>query len=300
VTYASGGYVDTSVVVADLNQDGNPDLVMANDCATKACDTEGLVGVLLGNGDGTFQPASMYDSGGKNAQSIALGDVNRDGQLHILVAKEIDSIAELLGNGDGTFQPAVTVEVPGSHRVLVVADVNNDHNPDLVVPNYTANSVEVLLGNGDATFGALTSSDTGGLNVPSLAVADVNNDGALDVLAVNSCADFNCVTGTVAVLLGHADGTFQPAVTYDSGGNLPGSIAVGDINSDEKPDIVVANLKFDAQPLTGGGSAGVLLNSSLGPIPVRIDIKPGQVPNRVNPHSHALLRVALLATIASI
>jgi hypothetical protein len=136
----------------------------------------------------------------------------------------------------------VTVEVPGSHRVLVVADVNNDHNPDLVVPNYTANSVEVLLGNGDATFGALTSSDTGGLNVPSLAVADVNNDGALDVLAVNSCADFNCVTGTVAVLLGHADGTFQPAVTYDSGGNLPGSIAVGDINSDEKPDIVVANL----------------------------------------------------------
>ena len=296
VTYGSGGYVDPSVTVADMNQDGNPDLVVANTCADSLCDGSGLVGVLFGNGDGTFQAVFIYESGGKFAQSVAVGDVNRDGRLDILVANERDSVAALLGNGDGTFQSAVTYEAIGFHRFIAIADVNNDGNPDLVVPSYSSHSVDVLLGNGDATFGAPISSDTGGLNVPALAVADVSGDDALDVLAVNACADFNCVTGTVAVLLGNADGTFQPAVTYDSGGNLPGSIAVADVNGDAKPDVVVANFKIDSLPLTGGGSVGVLLNGSAGPIPTRIDIKPGAFPNRVNPHSHALLRVALLAT----
>jgi hypothetical protein len=296
MTYGSGGYLDTAVAVADMNQDGNPDLVVANTCADNICEGDGLVGVLFGNGDGTFQAALIYGSGGRFAQSVAVADVNGDGRLDILAANESGSIGALLGNGDGTFQPAAAYASPGSHRSIVIADVNGDGNPDVVVPSYTSHSVDVLLGNADGTFRDPISSDAGGLDAAALAVADVNGDGVLDALAVSSCADFNCMTGTLQVLPGNADGTFQPAVSYDSGGNIPGSIAVADLNGDAKPDVVMANVKLDSFPLSGAGSVAVLLNSSLGPAPARIDIEPGQFPNRVNPHSHALLRVALLAT----
>ncbi len=295
MTYGSGGYVDTSVAVADVNHDGNPDLVVANTCADNLCGDDGLVGVLFGNGDGTFQAALIYGSGGRFAQSVAVADVNGDGRLDILAANG-GSIGVLLGNGDGTFQAAVTYESVDSHRVIVVADVDGDTNPDIVVPSYTSHSVDVLLGNPDGTFRTPISSDTGGVEAAAVAVADGNGDGALDALALSSCADFNCVTGTVSVLLGNADGTFQPAVFYDSGGNLPLSIAVADVNGDTKPDVVVANFKVDSLPLSGAASVAVLLNSSVGLKPARIDIKPRQFPNRVSPHSHALLRVALLAT----
>jgi FG-GAP-like repeat len=299
MTYGSGGYIVTSVAVADMNHDGNPDLVVANTCADNLCglgEGDGLVGVLFGNGDGAFQAALIYGSGGRFAQSAAVADVNGDDRLDILAANESGSIGALLGNGDGTFQPAVAYESLGSHRFIVIADVNGDGSPDIVVPSYTSHSVDVLLGNADGTFHAPIGSDTGGLNAAAVAVADVNGDGALDALAVSSCADFRCETGTLNVLLGNADGTFQAAVSYDSGGNGPGSIAVGDVNGDTKPDVVMANFKADSFPLSGAASVAVLLNSSVGPTPARIDIRPGQFPNRVNPHSHALIRVALLAT----
>ena len=299
VTFGSGGYVDMSVAVADVNEDGNPDVVVANTCTDIGCglgEGDGVVGILLGNGDGTFQAAVTYGSGGRFAQSVAVADVDRDGRLDILVANENGSIGALSGNGDGTFQPAMAHESAGFHRSIVVADVNGDGNPDVVVPSYTNHSVDVLLGHGDGTFGDAISSDTGGLDAAAVAVADVDGDGVLDSLAVSSCADFHCSTGMVGVLLGNGDGAFEPAVSYDSGGNGPGSVAAADLDGDAKPDIVVANFKVNALPLALGGSVGVLLNRSFGPTPARIDINPGHFPNHVNPRSHALLRVALLAT----
>ena len=87
----------------------------------------GGVGVLLGNGDGTFQPAMSYPSGGYSAFSVAAGDVNGDGSLDLLVANEcsvVDSgglraqrrVGALLGNGDGTFQTAVSYSPGGSFQ----------------------------------------------------------------------------------------------------------------------------------------------------------------------------------------
>jgi hypothetical protein len=80
VTYGSDGGLLLSVVVANVNGDGKPDLVVANGnvCGTVSCD--GSVGVVLGNGDGTFQPATTSGSGGRDAFSVALADVNGDGK----------------------------------------------------------------------------------------------------------------------------------------------------------------------------------------------------------------------------
>ena len=86
VTYDSGGYEAQSVAVADVNGDGKPDLVVANLCASSDCTNGGVVGVLLGNGDGTFQAAVSYGSGGQDAESVAVADVNGDGKPDLVVA----------------------------------------------------------------------------------------------------------------------------------------------------------------------------------------------------------------------
>jgi hypothetical protein len=248
VAYDSGGFGAFSVAVADVNGDGKPDLVVANVCGA-ACGVpseEGSVGVLLGNGDGTFQPAVIYDSGGISPVSIAVADLNGDGKLDLVVANQCvkdeqcnpwteATVSVLLGNGDGTFQTAVSYDPGGAHTESVaVADVNGDGKPDLVAANACVDcgpaSVGVLLGNGDGTFQPAVVYD-----VPAagwVAIADVNGDGKQDLVVAG---------GDVCVLMGNGDGTFQIPVCDDTGGGDAISVAVADVNGDGKPDLLVAN-----------------------------------------------------------
>jgi hypothetical protein len=117
VTYDSGGGSSRSLAVADVNGDGKPDLVVAN-CGTNDCTGFSTASVLLGNGDGTFQTAVSYPSGCCNSLSIAVADVNSDGNPDLLVANACTivsfaclghgTVGVLLGNGDGTFRSVVT------------------------------------------------------------------------------------------------------------------------------------------------------------------------------------------------
>jgi hypothetical protein len=282
VTYSSGGSAPISVAVADINNDGKPDLLVA-------IDNNGVyssVGVLLGNGDGTFQKAVTYSSGGYSAYSVAAADVNGDGKpdvvvtnLYVAVSGNGDrgSVGVLLGNGDGTLQPVVTYG-SGAYQAdsVVVADINNDGKPDLLVANVCADakcakegSIGVLLGNGDGTFQTAVSYPSGGYWNRSVAVADVNGDGISDLLAANNCATVcqqnTGLPGSLGVLLGKGDGTFNLAVTFGSGGYGANSVAVVDVNGDGKPDVLVANCSVTGHKGCGGmskGTVGVLINTS--------------------------------------
>jgi hypothetical protein len=260
VAYDAGEFAGNiaPVVVADVNGDGKPDLLVP---------TTGGASVLLGNGDGTFQAAVTYSSGGVNPFSLAVADVNGDGKLDLAVANfSSNNVGILLGNGDGTFQPAVTFSsnTPGGSCPASVAfgNLDGDGKPDLIVANYCAQNflsqtVGVFLNNGDGTFQAATSYTSGGKVTESVIVADVNHDGKSDLIVVNFWAsDQDLSHSTVSVLLGNGDGSFQDAVPYDSGGAWALSVAVADVNGDGKPDLAVAN--------SNQGTVGVLLGNGDG------------------------------------
>jgi hypothetical protein len=267
VGYSSGGYEAASAVVADVNGDGKPDLLVGNSCSSSSsCNNTpdaGTVGVLLGNGDGTFGTAQTYGSGAGDldgyGETVAVADVNGDGKPDLVLAAQ-NGTGVLLGNGDGTFQAAVPYGSGGSF--VTVADVNGDGSLDLLVGNQRCSEpgcVGVLLGNGDGTFQAEVNYASSGVYVDSVAVADVNGDGKPDLLVAYSCADNSCTGGSVGILLGNGDGTFQSPLSYNSGGTYAQSVAVADVNGDGRPDLVVANDTCS----NGIDCVGVLINTSL-------------------------------------
>ncbi|MGA7647846.1 MAG: FG-GAP-like repeat-containing protein [Terriglobales bacterium] len=273
VTYSTGAYGSVSVAVGDLNGDGIPDLAVTNIYAPSGSD--GSVGVLLGNGDGTFRPAVNYDSGGYQADWVEIEDMNGNGIPDLVVANLCQNggcytdgeAAVLLGNGDGTFQPAVTYDSGGSVTYSVaVRDLRGNGILDLVTTSRYApkNTLGVLLGNGDGTFQPASIYDLDGWQYDAVAVGDVNGDGIPDLVVVEECQHIRgeaCLgTGLVSILLGNGDGTFQVPIKYVSGGYEGSGIAIGDVNGDDRPDIVVTNAWGGG--CGADGSVAVLLNET--------------------------------------
>ena len=220
------GQVPGSVVVADFNGDGKPDLANISS-------GDNTVSVLLGNGDGTFQPHVDYATGDYPVWE-AVSDFNGDGKPDLAVANDLgNTVSVLLGNGDGTFQPHMDYAT-GDYAVAVAAgDFNGDGKSDLAVANAGDNSVSVLLGNGDGIFQPYADYPTG--NSPqSVAVGDFNGDGKPDLAVAN------LNEGTLSVLLGNGDGTFQAHVDYPTGVPSRFVVTVGDFNGDGKLDLVSA------------------------------------------------------------
>lgn len=240
--------------VSDFNRDRNEDVALVSE-------EQGLpVGqllVFLGNGDGTFQQPRVLNTEA-NPVAVATGDFNGDGNPDLVVlTNDIGDfggyVAVLLGDGKGGFGKPLTFRIPKNHgnlgfsplSAIAVGDFNGDHNLDvaLAVSDWTSNAtsyVLILLGNGNGTFrrGQLAPA---GPNPLSIAVADFNGDGIPDVVTGNArCATGCDGAGSISVLLGIGDGTFQQPRTFLVNGGFPG-LVVADFNGDGKPDVATAN-----------------------------------------------------------
>lgn len=219
------------LAMADFNGDGIQDLVVSDSAHDQ-------VAVLLGVGDGTFGPVGLFSTG-HFPWNIAIGDVNGDGNPDIVTADDGDnSVTLLLGNGDGTFRKGVfpTGGVISSGSVAL-ADFNGDGKLDLAVTEEPANTVYILLGNGDGTFGAETAY-TMNKGPYYLTIGDFNHDGQKDIITANADSG----TGSIGVLLGNGDGTFQPATTYPAAGDVIYA-TVQDFNGDDQVDAVAVTSK---------------------------------------------------------
>jgi hypothetical protein len=232
-----------AISLGDLNGDGKLDVVTA----------ETGVYVLLNHGDGTFPGG--YDGQNRietaiGAVALALGDLNGDGKLDVVTANNTGlffsdrpgSMSVLLGKGDGTFAPHVDYATGMSSDAVALGDLNGDGKLDVVVANHGvdsgAPSVSVLLGKGDGTFAAKV--DYPSQYPPiSLVLGDLNGDGRLDIILGAETSRGGVPDGEyVSVLQGKDDGTFAASVSY-SVQSWPASLALGDVNRDGKPDLVV-------------------------------------------------------------
>ncbi len=257
----STGKIPTSLAAVDVSGDGKPDLIYTNI-------QDNTVSVRLNTGGGTFGAATNYATGSGSGipgedfdtVSVAVADVNGDGKPDLVVANvESNTVSVLLNNGSGGFGGQTQFNVGPSPVAVAVADVNGDGNPDILVANTgdvngNGSCLGVLLGTGTGSFGAQTTYATG-IYPASIAVADVNGDGKLDVIVANSGVPATGAGSDLGVLLGNGSGAFAAQTTFVSG-QSPGSAGVADLNGDGRPDIYLANFTDN--------NLGVYLNNGNG------------------------------------
>jgi hypothetical protein len=211
----------------DFNNDGLPD-------ATTANVADNTVSILLGHGDGTFEPQQVVAVGG-SPHGLAVLDADGDGDPDIATANTSgNNVSLILNIGNGVFGPAITFNAGGNGEYsLGAGDMNNDGIDDLVVGTQTDQTIHVLRGNGDGTFTHVSSRPAGGATW-QLPLGDVDRDGNLDV------ATGNGGSGNGAILKGVGDGTLAAAAVVTQGGSIVAS-DLGDLDGDGDLDWVLSS-----------------------------------------------------------
>ena len=229
------GNIYSAAASGDFNGDGKLDLLLL----TPDFGSGTTMAILLGNGDGTFRAPVTYAV--PISPYLVLGDFNGDGKPDIAISGGLNGgvVSILINNGDGTFKSPVNYSISGNVQALASGDLNADGKLDLVVSSGgTSATISMLLGNGDGTFGSplVYTSNLLSIYSTSIAVADFNGDGKLDLALTNSVGP----TNAVAIVLGNGDGTFQNPPLLYSAGLLPTAVVSLDVNGDGKPDLAVA------------------------------------------------------------
>jgi hypothetical protein len=233
------------VALGDLNRDGKADIVASNW-------STGAVEVLRGNGDGTFQSAILTPLPAIS-NGVVIADLNGDGWPDVAVAGSNSVVYILLNDGNGSLALAGTYPISGVGYELVAADFNNDGKVDLAVAMTTTSRVALLIGNGNGTFSAAPDYDTTLPSVYGITAGDLDKDGFVDLVITSPGA------GALAVAFGNGNGSFNPPAIYAASSLTsqlnpsPGEVALSDVNSDGRPDIVYGN--------SGYSSVGILLGA---------------------------------------
>jgi hypothetical protein len=269
--YAKGspfpaGNLPNDICIGDYNNDGKPDLAIANH-------EEKHLTVLLGDGKGGFNPAPNSPVAVEvlpHVHGVATGDFNGDGNLDLVTDSwGNDYILSVFGDGKGSFRTPGTFLKVGKrpyqrHRV---ADVNNDGKADIVTTNTEGNNVTVLLGDGRGGFKQSAGSPFACGDSPfNVAVGDVNGDGKIDLAVVDSPTSMAEGHGKdgLTVLLGKGNGEFtmlagSPFATE----RTPNRAAIGDVNGDGIADIAVSSPDGDTVTLFLMSRKGIATSSKI-------------------------------------
>ncbi|WP_353932841.1 FG-GAP-like repeat-containing protein [Okeanomitos corallinicola TIOX110] len=253
----SSAYNPIDVFIGDFNGDGKLDIATANfnlvELGTPSAAPSSNISILLGNGNGTFGPASIYGVPeaftGTPLSAISLGDFNNDGLLDVAAGRFDDNnVYVFSGTGVGTFGHFESYNVGTTTRDIAVEDFNKDGNPDIAIVRSGTSVVSVQLGDGAGGFLSATNFNVGS-EPRGVTASDIDGDGNLDLLVANSSSN------NVSLLIGDGNGNFGAATNF-SAGNGARAVAAGYIDSDNDLDLVVVN--------RDDNNISILLNTTVG------------------------------------
>jgi len=255
-----------SLAVGDFNGDGNPDIAAVNG---NGWNQPGMLSVLLGRGDGTFEPPASLALD-RGPRGVVAADFDGDGNLDLAVAIsggwfETNQVNVLLGKGDGSFGAPATFSVGLAPSWITSADFNGDGRPDLAVvnagPGSSGHTISVLLNDGGGSFGT-ASTYAVGVYPGFIATGDFNKDGKPDLIAANRASS------SISLLLGRGDGSFDPAKDYAVGSGAA-QLGIKDFDNDGNLDLAVLGGTYDAGTVAvflgdGSGSLKLATTPSIG------------------------------------
>jgi len=231
-----------SVDIGDLNNDGRNDVVVTNSTS---------IGVFLQNDTGTLDPMTLYSTT-NDALKVRIGDFNND------MLADVASIAwgnqtngyevnVFLQNTGGTLNtPDIYTVIHGGYDDLDVGDINNDGLTDIIVMSgqgYAADNIGVLYQNAGGTFGSAVYYDLGGNELTKgVAVGDVNGDDLRDVAVTYGG---NRPDSYIGVFPQNVTGTLNSPISYSSY-DIPEPVVIGDVNVDQRQDVIVAHGGWNA------------------------------------------------------
>ncbi len=232
----------TAVVAADVNGDGRPDLISANE-------TDNSLTVLTNNGNGGFGFKATLPVGSQPHGLVAT-DVNGDLALDLAcVNAGANSVSVLLNQGSGVFASLATLPVGNQPVFIAASDVNGDGQPDLITANKADDSLTVLTNNGGGGFGFNATLPVG--HFPNaISAADLNGDARVDLVSVNWGA------ATMTVLTNNGSGGFGFNATLGVG-NYPSTVAAADFNGDGAADLICASTEANSLRVFTNNGSGV-------------------------------------------
>ncbi|CAF3745768.1 unnamed protein product [Rotaria sp. Silwood1] len=260
ITFHTGNTsMPTCVTLGDLNGDNNMDIIVANNGTNS-------IGIFLGFGNGTFVNQINFSTGNRsNPIYVTIGDLNNDNQLDIVVINNANGIVGIyLGNNNGTFTSRTNWLISTRSQLvsMCIADFNNDNCLDIAVAANYDNAIYMLFGDG-----------TGGIvhqmqfypnefyNPQHVAVGNFNEDDHLDLVVIDYFR--------IYIFFGSANKIYLDIVTYPTGNNsFPTSLSLGDLNNDNRLDIIVAN--------SGTENIGIFLGKEHGNFEVQIQLSTGR------------------------
>jgi hypothetical protein len=223
------GFGPMRVVAADVNGDGKVDLISA-DLYGKT------LTVLTNNGSGVFSSNATLNVGAYPLAVIA-ADLNGDGKVDLICADGYtNTLTVFTNNGSGVFGFNATLAVGDEPMSVAAADLNGDGKLDLITANYGAasgNTLTVLTNNGSGFFGSNATLIVG-TGPDCVIAADVNGDGAPDLISANSQDD------SLTVLTNNGSGIFTCNTTL-AVNDYPVCVVAADVNGDGKLDLISAD-----------------------------------------------------------